>query len=363
MLSTVPCDYPFTSMTIGPGGDCWFCCPEWIANREKACLGNVLTSSIKEVWNSSTALAIRRAMYDNDIDQWCRKKGCPVRHANAVFELDSLSTQRRGELFDESTVARIRQGTPTLEGFPSYLNLGHDYRCNLKCIMCASPLYTKQYGNHGLSVDQLTEKIFAEITANIQWVRRIYFSVFGDPFASKRLLMFMQRDLRGASHVELEVLTNGLLLTPKMWKSIAHNRFRAIRVSVDGARRETYEKIRLGGRWKTLMHNLTHLGEVRRTDSIESFEITMTVMKLNYREMYEFFDLGMKLGCDCVSYQYIMGDLGNQDFWRQDIDWNIVGFVREFFNSETGRNPRCYVEYLRHIAEMTPPRATAARGT
>jgi MoaA/NifB/PqqE/SkfB family radical SAM enzyme len=93
-------------------------------------------------------------------------------------------------------------------------------------------------------------------------------------------------------HLEIELLTNGLLLTPETWEEVKHNRFVTIRVSVDATTQATYEKIRKGGDWPTLLRNLRFLGALRRAGSIPAFEINMTVMRDNYLEVFDFVRFG-----------------------------------------------------------------------
>ena len=353
MPDFVSCHYPFTTANIGPTGDVWFCCPEWTASAGKTRLGNVRDASIASLWNGPTARALRRAMYANDLEGWCRTRGCPILNAGTRIAMDDIRSQFRGELFHESTVQAIREGREEIEGFPSHLIISNDWRCNLRCVMCSTTEHAAS-GAARTEVEEVTERIFEEITRNIHWVKRVFLSGYGDPLAIKRQRRFLQSATRNHPHVEVELLTNGLLLTPKMWSTIAHNRFATIRVSVDAATRGTYEKIRVGGDWDVLLRNLRFLGELRRSGSIPAFEINMTVMRDNHREVYDFLDFGLDLGCDCVGLQLIHGHLGGQNFLSPQVDWGIVAYLQRFLRSEAARHPRYYTQYLRHLQDMRP---------
>lgn len=125
-------------------------------------------------------------------------------------------------------------------------------------------------------------------------------------------------------------------------------------MSVDATTRETYEKIRKGGNWETLVRNLHFLGTQRRAGAIPGFEINMTVMRDNYREVYDFVRFGEEFSCDCMGLQIIHGTLGNQNFLEPTVDWRIVEFLQEFLRSETARHPRYYIDFLRHLEDMRP---------
>ena len=311
-----------------------------------------MQSTLRDIWNSDTARAIRRAMYANDLALWCRTRGCPILNGATRISMDNIKSQFRGDLFHDATVDAIRQGNDILDGFPSHLIISNDWRCNLRCVMCDTIVYAASKHTYD-EVAPVTDRIFDEIEANIDWVKRMFFSGFGDPLAIRRHRRFMQHATKVHPHIEIELLTNGLLLTPETWETIKHNRFATIRVSVDATTGETYEKIRKGGDWQTLLRNLRFLGALRRAGTIPAFEINMTVMRDNYREVYDFLGFGEELGCDCVGLQIIHGNLGNQNF-LEPIDWKIVEFIQEFLRSETARHPRYYVEHLRHLEDMRP---------
>ena len=359
MAEFVSCYYPFTTINIGPGGDCWFCCPDWTTGFSKTRLGNIMQSSISDMWNGETARAIRRAMYRNRVEEWCRLRGCPILNGGTKIRLEHIESQVRGDLFHASTVNSMRNDIEELEGFPSNIMVSNDWRCNLRCVMCSTTLYYSEDAPE-MFVAQVTDKIFDELTRNIAWVKRIFLSGYGDPFAIKRHLEFMQYTTREYRQVEIELLTNGLLLTPSMWETIRHNRFFTIRVSVDATTKDTYEKIRRQGHWESLVRNLRFLGELRRSNAILSFEINMTVMRDNYHEVYDFLQFGLDLGCDCIGLQLIHGPLGNQNFIDPIVDWDIVTFLQRFLKSDAAKHPQYYVEFLRHLEDMKPGHSKAS---
>lgn len=352
MPQSVPCFYPFTSVNIGPGGDVWFCCPEWTTGAAKTRLGNIRDNSIGEMWNGDVAIGIRDAMYAGSEREYCRKPGCPILNGEHRIAMDDISAQFRGELFGRTTVERIRVGNPWMTPFPSYVVISNDWRCNLRCVMCSTTGYVAKYGNRDPAVAAITDKLFDELEANVEHLQRIFLSGYGDPFAIRRHLGFLRDATRRGGDVEIELLTNGMLLGPKMWETIAHNRFYTIRVSVDATSEATYRKIRKRGKWQKLLKNLRFIGELRRNGDIPAFEINMTVMRDNYREVYDFLDFGMDLGCDCVGLQLIHGDLGGQNFLQPQIDWDIVRYLQAFLASPVAADGRYYTDFLNHLKTL-----------
>ena len=93
--------------------------------------------------------------------------------------------------------------------------------------------------------------------------------------------------------MRFDIITNALLL-PKFWDKVKHQRFGSLLVSIDAATRETYEKIRVGGRWEALLRSLSLIKENRHR--FHPVSINMTVMRSNYREIPKFIDLADSFG-------------------------------------------------------------------
>ena len=101
-------------------------------------------------------------------------------------------------------------------------------------------------------------------------------------------------------------MTNGTLFTPKEWERLK-GKFEYIRfmVSVDAATKETYEKVRCGGKWENLMKNMDYLSELRRNNKINDVTVIMIVQKKNYREIPEFIRWAKEKDFDEVSLSHI----------------------------------------------------------
>ena len=130
----------------------------------------------------------------------------------------------------------------------------------------------------------------------------------GDPLASKIHRDFLKNfDSKRYQKVRIKLQTNGLLLTPEMWKSISkcHYAIDWISISIDAATKETY-KMNRGGNFDKLLKNLEFVSNLRKRKLIETFNINFVVQANNFREMRQFVDLGKRYGCDYVVFQRVM---------------------------------------------------------
>lgn len=57
-----------------------------------------------------------------------------------------------------------------------------------------------------------------------------------------------------------------------------------IRVSIDGATKETYESLRRGGKWETICQNMEYLGNAKKHGQIQSLGIHFVMQRNNFRE-------------------------------------------------------------------------------
>ena len=104
----------------------------------------------------------------------------------------------------------------------------------------------------------------------------------------------------------LTILSNGNIFTEDKWKMI-DGKFKDIILmfSVDAATKETYEKVRRGGRWENVMRGLSLASKLKKEGKISKFIIRFVVSNRNYIEMPDFVRLGSKLGCDIVDFSRI----------------------------------------------------------
>ncbi len=293
----IKCLFPFTSVEIGKEG-VFPCCPSWI---KMGPLGDVRRDGLDEIWNGEGFQYLRRKMYRGEFADTCSERNCPFLLSGSMIDLDTVD--RKAFFVSDEAWDDIRNGRTRLGSGPSRVTLSDSGACNLKCIMCGSGR------NYRGEDKEISTRTMEEVAKILPGLRQIRLTGDGDPFFRKDTREFLER-FDPARHPELEfiILTNGIMLNRRMWDRIKHNNIGEIWVSIDAASKETYEKIRVGGRWETLLENLRLISDIRRSAKIRMYEINMTVMRSNYKEIVEFVRMGQSLGCDQVALQRFYGD-------------------------------------------------------
>tara|TARA_R100000008_G_scaffold77093_1_gene57345 strand:- start:102 stop:788 length:687 start_codon:yes stop_codon:yes gene_type:complete len=142
----------------------------------------------------------------------------------------------------------------------------------------------------------------------------------GDPFGSKIFRDFLI-NFDGEQHpnITINLQTNGVMFTEKMWNMMhkCHNNIAEVIVSIDAATEETYDKVRVGGNWATLMKNINMLSDIRLQGKIKgTFTLDFVVQKQNYTEMPLAVELANSLdGIDVMKFSLVT-DWGT---WKREV--------------------------------------------
>jgi MoaA/NifB/PqqE/SkfB family radical SAM enzyme len=157
--------------------------------------------------------------------------------------------------------------------------------CNARCIHCAG-LFSGEIVS-GLSLEQ---EFIDEALSRPEDV--IDFFMNGSEFLLypgwKKIAARLARN-----GVKLSISTNGILLSPENTKYLIDNNvLQYLNVSVDGARKETIESIRVNVRYENLIQNIAFLlsyARAKRSECAMSFSFVL--MRRNYREFPELVSL------------------------------------------------------------------------
>ncbi len=175
--------------------------------------------------------------------------------------------------------------------FPLYMQLELHQICNLKCPMCAigDPDANSKYINDKHMDWQTYEKIILEgekygcPSLNPQGTNEpLLVNNFEDyiKFASQH------------GFIDIMMNTNATLLSEERVRKILSSGLTRIRFSLDASSKETYEKIRIGGNYETVMKNIERFLEIKKREGYELpvVGVNFCKMKVNEHELDEFTD-------------------------------------------------------------------------
>lgn len=283
ILKKYVCLNPFKYIDIQQNSQ-WVCCPSWCpTNIRKHDSPVDNKENLIENWFSPQAIDIRKSVTDGTY-RHCDHKICP-----SLSQL--INTGEKPKEFITIEEFNEKYDLENYDGLPEQILFGFDRSCNLKCPSCRNELIPNndlESNEHKIKkhlIDSV-EKDFSK-SASI-----ILITGSGDPFYSKLyrdyLINFDASKYPNLDSIQL--ITNGVLLTEKMWSSLgAKSHVKRIEVSIDAGTKETYEKVtRLNGDWDALIKNLKFLSTVT---TLTHFVCSFVVSKHNYKEMETFLNL------------------------------------------------------------------------
>lgn len=143
--------------------------------------------------------------------------------------------------------------TTEAKEFPQVVLIDNTNACNLRCSMC-DHTNMKQYRKVQIMEMGLYKKIIDEIALENPDAR-VWQIFFGDPFLCKDMAERIKyaKD-KGLTDVVLN--TNGQLMTRERALPLIEAGLDAIYVGIDAANAETYEQIRVGGKFETAVANV-----------------------------------------------------------------------------------------------------------
>ena len=141
-------------------------------------------------------------------------------------------------------------------------------RCNLKCKMCYFSAvdrlqflpFDRQLSSNGMMPLETFSKVAADLFPR---ARRVALGCAAEPLVHPKFIDIV-REAGSHGVPDLWFPTNLLPLTPAKAEAICEAGVNTVGVSMDGTSAETYEAIRVGGRFARLMRSFELLNEVRR---------------------------------------------------------------------------------------------------
>jgi len=170
--------------------------------------------------------------------------------------------------------------------FPKQIIIETTAFCTQRCIHCAHKSLKRAKGNMGMS---LFEKIINEIAAEAPGTE-VWMTYYGEALILKEKIGVMIRyaKQRGLTNVVLN--SNAMLLDEKMSGMLIDSGLDRFIVSMDGFTKETYEKIRVGGKYEEVLANTLNFLELLRNRKCEKTKLEMqfSVLEENAHELADF---------------------------------------------------------------------------
>ncbi len=176
--------------------------------------------------------------------------------------------------------------------YPYKLTIESTAICNLKCTTCPQNYMKREKGH-------LKFALFKNIYDDIK-PPYVNLSGFGEPLLNPDLFKIISYAKKHGSFVKVD--TNGMLLNNDNINRLLNTGIDIISNSIDGMDKKTYESIRKGAKFETVIKNLKNLVAARnRKKSKTEIHIYLVLQKKNFKQFPDFIRFGDSIGVDSIS--------------------------------------------------------------
>ena len=283
------CPRPFDTVLIDKQGSCYACeCQSWLPQS----IGNLQVKLLSEIIEDNEMRKHLQGSITDGSYRYCNEHQCSYIRSNVVLHGQSERIQ--------------------------HLRLAIDDSCNLRCPSCRKGMiFHKEGSAYNLGI-RLADRIL-DWLYDLKHPIQVHIGSDGDPFASHVYRHFMEQTPEH-DNIKYSILTNGLMF--KEFHTRVPNVIRNLKelgVSIDGASKETYEKLRLGGKWDKVNENLECMADLKQKHNFY-FGLHMVVQQDNWHEIESMLELGHRYNADRVYFNKI-------EDWNTDIDFASQTFT------------------------------------
>lgn len=149
--------------------------------------------------------------------------------------------------------------------FPVHVLIEPTSVCNLRCIMCfqIDKSFSHNKNFMGFMGMDLYNKLIEEISENN--CQSVTLASRGEPTLHKEFDLMLDK-LSQKKIYDTKINTNATVLTDKLIHSILSNNIAVVTFSADACNKETYERIRVKGKFEKVVNNIKRFKEIRDSD-------------------------------------------------------------------------------------------------
>jgi wyosine [tRNA(Phe)-imidazoG37] synthetase (radical SAM superfamily) len=266
------------------------CCTHWLPT-----VIGTLVDGADALLNSPIVQDIRKSMLDGSF-KYCDHLNC------RLLVNDELPL--KSDVTDPELRKPIGTGDVTVERARVVL-LAIDDTCNLSCPSCRVEVrsVTREQKE---SLLKLVEKTVLPMLSKVSTVS---INPAGEVMVSEPSLAVLRYiNDETCPDLKVRIITNGTRFSEEEWAKFPgiHDKIRRIRVSLDAARKDTFEKLRRGASYDEVWTNLQFLQRLRRSGKIPLLQYSFTYQLDNFREMPEFVQMGLDHGVDRLLFERLM---------------------------------------------------------
>ena len=181
-------------------------------------------------------------------------------------------------------------------GMPVVLTVESTSICNLKCIMCPYPSMGRKNEHMSMTV---YEKIVEEGAGFVEFM---WLHLFGEPLINPDIYKMI--DMAEDAGIRTGISTNATRLDEKASAALLDSKLSLLLLCLDGATKQTFEKIRVGAKFEKVHRNIARFAEMKCARNSElKASLQMIHMTDTQNEKQRFEEEWRDKGFDTIIYK------------------------------------------------------------
>lgn len=177
---------------------------------------------------------------------------------------------------------------------PLFLQVEPTILCNLECSLCINPFLPR-------ARTSLTIARFQRILDEVPSTTKISLVGIGESFMNKELWAIIRA--ARARGIQIGTTSNGTILTEKLLLEIVESDLDWLNFSIDGATKETYERLRPGAEFEKMLANVRRIVSALNGRSRPDLAIWFLASRENVHELPDMVELVRSLGIRSLNTQ------------------------------------------------------------
>lgn len=327
MMDKLFCKNPWNTFEFNNDGKCFFCNPCF---SNFTLIGNIFENDIDEIWNGEAARNFRKDVLERKYTH-CNYDVC-----------NGLKTD-------------ILPYDGVIADYPEYINLGYDYSCGQKCIICRDDYN----GMPEAEIKKWEDRLESHILPITSKAKYMFVNCRGEYFDSKHTQKMVAAIINNNPNIKIEFISNGIKCTKE--NLIKHNlldRLYKVHISFHSATRETYKKIFRIDKFNEVYENAKFISSLKREGKIREFEIMFVITDANYKDMPKFVQMAIDLDAKaafsaCIGgyTEYTKNREEYAVFYQNHHNYN--DFVKMLKNPIFNSNHCFLPDYLRNLKPIS----------
>lgn len=230
----------------------------------------------------------------------------PLEYWNTVFDGFKVFPERLDNFIEAKEISS-RSAIQTSK--PYLIDLEPNSRCNFRCTMCQVSEWAR-----GQRAQDMTFEEFESLRSLFNFVIEAKIHGMGEPLLHKEFFNMVEY-FKSYSIWTRTSINGSLLLANNNIEKLVKSSLGEIQISLDGATKETYEKIRVRANFEKVTKGIIELNSACESYNRKLTRMWVVLQKNNIHELSAFVELAKELKFKKLTFSLSLNDWG-QELWR-----------------------------------------------